>query len=750
MTTLFIAACIPWLMAISGIGVYRYFRELSVLVIPILGFVTILTFSCVISAILELSGTESVFSSFLLLSIFGIFTYFRISEVEKRKKIVTSCLIFASFYYFVYLVFLKFEIFFGVHNFDFFYNIQDGIYLQRHSIYKFEPSDSIFPLGWSADPMGRFAPSLLFSLLNFFSDRPIFWAGAVFVLVITLYCLGFVLFFRTLVQKPSFFLMFLLLSLIVLNSLTLFSWRSNLLGQISGLPVLLTVFTVFTGSRFQQSQVRVFVQLVFLIIGLYWIYPAMFLIASPLMILILIRIFRVQGIKTGVKNTFYFLVALTVTVYPNFDAAISRLLDLVFFTQSNSQDDSIAGNLVFNQFSSWFGPLLSIGYVPYPNKIGNYKTSILYLFLAVVVFFLFWSLRKRLVRVTGTVNFYPRTDLQVLASYLSVIYLFIFIFLKSNYFLFKVSTWFSPLLIGVFLIYVYNSTYTKKNFAPYLLLIFVSPIIISGLHTGINYLQNRGENFPLAKNGLEEEFVSKFLSSGRSLAMNLPTSEESAWVALSAGSKNQGRFFGLTPGKQVLESGFAQSCATNPVLSNDVIIVSPDSTVDIFPPLNRVNESRIPQVSQGFQIIPADGLRLLLVSNSGLFNPNQSEGWPFFKGSFYRWSNGFLCVSIWNSASSKLDIRFPLQEGPDWNNSVLEAPENGSLIVEDLSIGLKLVSWKNILLEPGWNNLRLRVSNVPEYMSTSSTNPDFRPLSFAVGEISISKLVTVSAGGYID
>jgi len=742
MTTLFVFTFIPWLIAISGIGIYKYFWDLSVSAIPILGFVAILIFACSSSALLNLSGTNSILSASLLLSALGIFTFLKLNEIEQRKKIISVALIFSSLYYFIYLIFLKFEILFGVHNYDFFWNIQDSLYLQKHSIYDFQDSAEVFPLGWSANPMGRFAPSLLISLMNSFSDDALLWAGASFVLVITLSCFGFVVFFREYLQKKNFFLIFLIIGVIVLNSLTLFSWESNLYGQISGLPVLLLIFLIFVSSKFQESQVRVFGQLVFLLIGLYWIYPAMFLIAITLAILILIRIFLVQGHISGIRNTLFFFASLIFTGYPNFEAAFSRLYNLIFFTESNSQTDQNESELVFNQFSSWFGPLLSLGYLKYPNKFGAIGTLILYLFLLIILGLLIRSLIKSSVGSGLRSRLYPRTDLQVLISYLIIIYLFIFFVLRSNYFLFKVSTWFSPLLVGIFLIHSYNSAGSRKNFISFLLILFVSPIILSGVATGVNYLQNPDRTFPLAKNKLEYKFVEKFVKSDKILALNLPTSEESAWVALSAGAKYQSKFYGLTTPKQVLENGFAVECAMNQVLLSDAVIVTPRSKVDIFPFPNFIYRSMNPQISNGFEIKSAKDLRLLLVSNSGLFNPSKSEGWPFFKGSFYRWSNGFLCISAWSPTSSLLDIKFPIQEGPDWNNSNIRKPSEGILTVEHRPNGLKLISWEKIQLRQGWNSLSLQVSKFPDYISASSTNPDFRPLSFAIGEIIISDVAT--------
>ncbi len=742
MTTLFIFTFIPWLIAISGIGIYKYFGNLSVSVIPILGFVAILVFACSTSALLNLSGSNSTLSASLLLSVLGFFAFFKLYGIEQRKKMLSVALIFSSLYYFIYLIFLKFKIFFGVYNYDFFYNIQDSLYLQKHSIYDFDSSAEVFPLGWSADPMGRFAPSLLISLMNSFSDDALRWAGASFVLVITLSCFGFVVFFREYFQKKNFFLIFLIFGVVVLNSLTLFAWESNLLGQISGLPVLLLLFTIFAYSKFQESQVRVFGQLVFLLVGLYWIYPAMFLIATPLAILILIRIFLVQGYISGIRNTLFFFASLIFTGYPNFEAASSRLLNLIFFTESNSQTAPKSGELVFNQFSSWFGPLLSLGYLKYPNRFGTIGTLILYVFLLIILGLLIRRLIKSSVGNGLRSRLYPRTDLQVLIFYLVLIYLFMFVVLRSNYFLFKVSTWFSPLLVGIFLIYSYNSASSRKNFVSFLLILFVSPIILSGVATGVNYLQNPDGSFPLAKNKLENEFVEKFVKADRTLVLNLPTSEESAWIALSAGAKYQSKFYGLTAPKQVLANGFAVECAINRVLLSDAVIVTPRSKVDIFPSPNFIYGSMNPQISNSFEIKSAKDLRLLLVSNSGLFNPNKSEGWPFFKGSFYRWSNGFLCISAWSPTDSLVDIKFPIQEGPDWNNSNIGTPSDGILTAEDRPNGLKLMTWEKIQLKQGWNSLSLQVSKFPSYISTSSINPDFRPLSFAIGEIVISNVAT--------
>jgi hypothetical protein len=52
------------------------------------------------------------------------------------------------------------------------------------------------------------------------------------------------------------------------------------------------------------------------------------------------------------------------------------------------------------------------------------------------------------------------------------------------------------------------------------------------------------------------------------------------------------------------------------------------------------------------------------------------------------------------------------------------------------------MTWEKIQLKQGWNSLSLQVSKFPSYISTSSINPDFRPLSFAIGEIVISNVAT--------
>lgn len=62
--------------------------------------------------------------------------------------------------------------FFGVGNFDFFYNSQDGWFLASHSVNQFvvEEHDRILPLTWSANTQGRFAVTLLSAFAHKYAD----------------------------------------------------------------------------------------------------------------------------------------------------------------------------------------------------------------------------------------------------------------------------------------------------------------------------------------------------------------------------------------------------------------------------------------------------------------------------------------------------------------------------------------------------------------------------------------------------
>lgn len=156
-------------LSVLGLGVAsaKIIRK-DIALVPALGLTAILGLAYVISANFKLSGANAVAISISLLALSILFRIKMIStslaEAWRNREIPFSigiaCIPAATLL--LPAILIGFTNFYGDINFDFFYNSQDSWFLQNHHVLQFtELQTAILPLGWSANFQGRFAVSLL-------------------------------------------------------------------------------------------------------------------------------------------------------------------------------------------------------------------------------------------------------------------------------------------------------------------------------------------------------------------------------------------------------------------------------------------------------------------------------------------------------------------------------------------------------------------------------------------------------------
>lgn len=137
--------------------------------------------------------------------------------------------------------------FFGVGNFDFFYNSQDGLFLASHSVndYVAETEDRILPLTWSANPQGRFAVTLLSAFAyKYVGLNPLHFNAALLSTCVSIAALAAFAFARRLLALRSIWALLATFSFILSAGFAQ-GYSYFLLGQISALPLFLAMAISF-------------------------------------------------------------------------------------------------------------------------------------------------------------------------------------------------------------------------------------------------------------------------------------------------------------------------------------------------------------------------------------------------------------------------------------------------------------------------------------------------------------------------
>lgn len=626
---------------------------------------------------------------------------------------------------------------FGSYNFDFLYNVTDAIYLRNHSVNQYSITQAVTPLNWSADAMGRFGGSFIISGLSQVHLDALAIALALystciactFFIVRDLIILAIPMLNRAAVRIIGIF--------VTIAPLMLQGWHYELFGQTTGYPILLSLLILFMQkSKLDNSSQKTHFLLIFgLLLGsLYWIYPAHYLFALGFVfVTILISRRRTQlELKHLITIIGTFLVSVILPNWQHLNIPFHRLGAILDFTK-NGSSGTTASALIFNQYSSHVGPLISFGLVSYPFRGSMMLEMLGYLSLLILTGLVighFISLR----RTHRETSYFEKVFVLLIFGYL-----FVYLASKSNYLLFKISSWIQTLVfiaIAGFVIDYFRRNVGLKRFNLLPIIVPVTLIFLTTL-TSVGSVLSGDSSFKQAKTHLSPDAVSKVSSIQSPLLIAAPSAEDVAWMNAALPTYRNLSLGILGPNLQELNTSFASSCvSTLPINKNENIAWFVKKS-DIFPNPGLISNTATSDLGPELRITTKGNLVFALENGFGLFYPERSQGWPFPVNQYFRWSTGVFGFSGWSQYPSHISLEAPVAAGPDHLNSLTFHSSNGVIRVIEKSPGKFKLEWDGIALNAGWNCISAAIQNPPLFISSNNSRPDFRPLAFALGEITI-------------
>ncbi|WP_017454311.1 hypothetical protein [Herbaspirillum rubrisubalbicans] len=361
--------------------------------------------------------------------------------------------------------------FFGVGNFDFFYNSQDGWYLVSHSVnqYSADEFDRILPLAWSANPQGRFAVTLLSAFANKYADINTLHFNAVLLTTcVAAAAMGAYAFAVRMLNLSGRWAVFAVLVFICSAGFAQ-GYSYFLLGQLSAIPLFLALATSFKplldipqGSpdgRENRGWAHISI-IAFWLNALYVFYAILAFFGGALLVAaVMLNMYgRKDGWKfAGIRVMQVVVVTLLLFVLLrafSLPAATHAIIDWINLSLKTA-GTSVDGPKVFTEYLTEGFFALLLGVVRYPSSQSVFGTL------------LFWegssSVPLLVLSVVGVLSFLavfvffatgrsiPRSGKATLGA-LCVISLscgLVFFISGSGYAIFKIGSWFIPIcLIG--------------------------------------------------------------------------------------------------------------------------------------------------------------------------------------------------------------------------------------------------------------------------------------------------------------
>jgi hypothetical protein len=222
-------------------------------ILPALGFGAVVGLAYVLSANFRISGalamTGAVGLLLLLALIRGRTLYQALSAAWQEGEVKRSLFIILIPIFTLLLpaLFYGFDFFYGSVNFDFFFNSQESWYLKTHNVLEFDSEGEIIPLTWSSNYQGRFAVSLVAAFFSYWLNADVLQFNSLLLnTLVILFALSMSIFCKELFRFGSKGIMGAVF-FAVLSAGFVQSYSYYLLGQLSAIPVFI-VYCIFLKS----------------------------------------------------------------------------------------------------------------------------------------------------------------------------------------------------------------------------------------------------------------------------------------------------------------------------------------------------------------------------------------------------------------------------------------------------------------------------------------------------------------------
>lgn len=452
--------------------------------LPALGLSALVGSAYILSANFRLSGAMAMSAATVLLLLCALFRspvlYFALRESSKSGEIKRSLLLALIPLCTLVLpaLFYGFNYFYGSVNFDFFYNSQESWFLRTHDVLQFANAkgEEILPLSWSSNFQGRFAISLVAAFFSSwlpvdalqFNSLLLNTLVVIFALAVSVFCKEF---FRFSHKK-----LFLAVFLTVLSAAYVQSYSYYLLGQLSAIPVFI-VYCIVLKSLLEKIQSQNPSSLLESMLGLAALFNVLYVFYAilsffALMLTVVSACF--YGYKHAEKSTAKALVLTLLFAVVIFIAirlsAVSESLNIIKEWTATSTKVAAGGSavIVFSEYLKDAFLALLFGTVNYPSSVSIFGLVISAAPIrSLLLFFVGLGALTTLLlslKVYLKAKDMPKSAQAIILALVCIILACAFYFFLSlaSYALFKIQSWFMPLLVPLYL-YAFNKKISIGN-----------------------------------------------------------------------------------------------------------------------------------------------------------------------------------------------------------------------------------------------------------------------------------------------
>lgn len=667
------------------------------LLLPVFGYAALIGLSYFISANFKLTGSSSVGWAIILLCssfLLRIRNFSGVLSTIKKNQDVSLFFIVMAIPICTLLLpamLAGFKYFFGYVNYDFFYNSQDSWYLRTHNVLQFgEANQAITPLNWSASYSGRIGVGILGSYfsnsLNLgtlqFNSLLINVIVILFALSISVFCKEFFKFNN----KQTFVAVFFS----VMSAGYAQAYCYYVLGQISVTPVFI-IFCVFLkrfiDSVIDQSNARTInmnALVVALLLNIMFVMYAIMcffgIVLTGLSYLICLRgRFNKSNIILLIKlmliTLLVFCIVRVLMVHESIDIIKSWVHLSNRVAGGASHDNSF---IVFSEYITESFLALFFGITNYvsTHSLFSLLTSKNTIRNLLLIAGGIWALTTtvwvmRLFAISKEVSRASRVIVILLFSIAFILGCYFFYSL-SAYGIFKLQSWFIPIIIPIFVYFIFKSESTKVHlllklscFLILALNLVTATIYLSdffGTDTNKHFVNARGitgsrDLRELVKqlNNVSNSNVSLFLTNGL----------EVAWVAdMMRGIKVDKVIHNTQPliEKDFTESSCVKKDNINWIPSGLLVFSNPSimTKTDIVDPPVGVREV---YKNNSYVIFDADKLQTLMYIGAGAYPVEYSKGDATIFPTKFRWVEKGIEIMIYSNKDKKAQLALEVTPG---------------------------------------------------------------------------------------
>ena len=739
--------CLLYFLIVGCAFTPRRFFQWEIL--PTFGFIF---FILVASALNFLLPVTFKFAA-IILGLFSVIIFlFRVIFIKNKRKLAfvftKSFLIISSVYISISQIKIFFHRQFSSNNFDYFFGVQDGVYISSHSLAESSSgSTGLFLTG--VDPqhgilLGRYGISYVVALLNLFRfGNPWLLGEEIYYLMIALIfgsVYGIVKRSTIMLQKTYSFVPYLIACLVLTSPLMLMQYQMFMFGQIAGL--VLVFISYYLMLEKYDSMILILQGLI--LVGLYLVYPVLLLVwVVVIAFFLLIGFFEFEEDKNkhlikSLKTGFVFLIAGSIVFGFKLSLMLNRLHS--WFSLSGSKQ----GSALFSQLNTQLALPISLGFIHYPSRL--HPSSLLFIFFAFfsLIFFVIQYLPILFGRNFGGY-----------ASHLSltIVYAFCFVwfyFNKQTYNLVKVSTYLVPFLWLMFFISSYFlllKIFQKgSRVAKIVLMISILAVLVFQFQVSSVLIKRSGiwTSFSQVPRNINASQLAQFDLKSSGLGIISPTAEEGWWIGPYLNNHLQTKMFILNSQSQAWENGFDVNCTLPNSLNSrkDFDFLTSSDYKDIVQSPYVAGSGLLqvgPYVSGPIRQIKSG----LFLTGQGVFPPEFVNPHYQILGelSVLRWSTGHVCIVSKQNSSRNLTqtLSILVKPGPDFTGLSHSWKLNGYPPIE--AILEPNMSYLLKFRDPGilnWHTLDLTTNGCSEkafQFNVSKGRGDDRKLCFLVGDI---------------